>query len=316
MKLIIMKWINPPRTFDLSLSLSLSCFNMTFKICFRYVKGVSLAIPFEDYCYFVMDLVNPQIKDLNKGGGIEDEETGCRENAPVFGMQGSYSCQLSWAKALLQKAVPITDGASGKKYYENPVLLDRLGADGVKEINGWTNRIHVSNVQKTVRKVGHSYVIVVGDADRSGLYDSGSGVLGAREKIGLVYEVIREVIRDGESEIDLERIRNNIEIWKGTYMAMYVDMFITKYDRTQVDWARIDSFNSGKLDCHNTMNKLITHREGMGPFKVVNGGGGGAGGDAEVALRFVENSGGKEVRRRRRLDIEERPMAWGDVWGI
>ena len=107
--------------------------------------SLSMPDPDGEYCYFVMDLVHPTVKDLFVEGGIEDEETGCKRNAPVFGSRGSEGCRESWAKALLAKSKPIVDRRdSSVKYYENPKLLDRYGRSGVKEINGWINRLHVS----------------------------------------------------------------------------------------------------------------------------------------------------------------------------
>ena len=153
----------------------------------------------------------------------------------MFGSRGSEGCRESWAKALLAKSKPIVDRRdSSVKYYEHPKLLDRYGREGVKEINGWINRLHVA--RKGIERYGgeteFSYVIVVGDAERSSLYDSGSGVLGAREKLGIVYAFVSKVIENGDSSLDLlEEIQSNTEKWKGRCMASYSSIFVSKTTR-------------------------------------------------------------------------------------
>ena len=159
------------------------------------------------------------------------------------------------------------------------------------------------------------YVIVVGDAERSSLYDSGSGVLGAREKLGIVYAFVSKVIENGDSSLDLEEIQSNTEKWKGRCMASYSSIFALKGSTTCSQWTHINQDRSGATPCNRKLKGLSGSANDLSMFKVrraddeeESGGG--------DEVRFVENDRGKgsssSLRNRARKRTWE---TWGDVWG-
>ena len=156
-------------------------------------------------------------------------------------------------------------------------------------------------------------MIVVGDAERSSLYDSGSGVLGAREKLGIVYAFVSKVIENGDSSLDLlEEIQSNTEKWKARSMASYSSIFVSK-TTTCPQWTELDQYRSGAVSCTRELSGLTVSANELSAFEIR-----GADDDerrgGEYKVRFVENDRGKGGLRSR--SRKRKWETWGDVWGM